>query len=88
MSITVYNWRFEDGKTSPNPDSRWALPPEPRGWYCWVYAKDDARDFEKWLKDSVKQHYELTYRWNNGAPMCSVFLSDDQDAVMFSLTWL
>lgn len=87
MRVNVYNWRFEDGNTIPNPDSQWPLPPPARGWYCWAYT-DTYRQFEKWLKDSMQKDYDLSYRWNSGAPMISIFLSDDQDAAVFSLRWL
>ena len=83
---TVTLWRFEDGKTCPNPDSQWSMDPPPRGWYCWVYPEDDF-EFEEWMSRMCPTA-DCTRRFNSGDPMTTVFISDDNEATLFQLKWL
>jgi hypothetical protein len=84
--IAVHHWRFEDGKTCPNPGSKWESDPPPRGWYCWAYPQND-RAFEKWMHTNCPTA-DITHRFNSGDPMYTVYLNDPQEAVIFQLKWL
>ena len=83
---TVHHWRFEDGKSCPNPGSAFPLDPPPRGWYCWVYPKDD-REFEDWMSKNCPTS-DYTHRFNSGDPMYTVFIKEDKEATIFQLRWL
>ncbi len=84
--LSVHYWRFEDGKTCPNPDSQWPTDPPPRGWYCWVYPSDD-QEFREWM-DTHCPSSDHTHRFNNGNPMHTVYIKDDKEAMLFQLRWL
>ncbi len=81
----VHHWRFEDGKTSPNPGSKWESEPAPRGWYCWVYPADD-REFEDWMKTNCPTT-DTTHRFNSGDPMYTVYIKEDKEATIFQLKY-
>lgn len=81
----VHHWRFEDGVTCPNPGSMFPTDPPPRGWYCWVYPSDDI-EFEKWMSKMCPTA-DCTRRFNSGDPMTTVFISDDNEAMMFALKY-
>lgn len=85
-ATTVHHWRFEDGKTQPNPDSPLLMDPPPRGWYCWVYP-EDYHDFYEWM-DRNCPSAECTNRFNSGDPMITVFIKEDREATMFQLRWM
>ena len=74
-----------DGKTSPNPGSKWEMEPMPRGWYCWVYPKND-QEFIEWM-DAKCPTADYTFRFNSGDPMHTVYIKDDQEAMLFQLKW-
>jgi hypothetical protein len=82
----VQHWRFEDGKTCSNPDSRWPADPLPRGWYCWVYAAD-SMEFKEWMIRMCPTA-DCTHRFNSGDPMTTVYISDDKEAMLFQLRWM
>lgn len=86
MKTTVRHWRFEDGKTVPNPGSKWTMGPPVRGWYCWVYPADD-REFETWMSENCPTA-DCTHRFNSGNPMYTVYIVDDKEAMLFQLRWL
>lgn len=86
MTTSVHHWRYEDGKTCPNPDSKFLIDPPPRGWYCWVYS-DDNRDFEQWMEKNCPTA-NITYRFNSGDPMYTVYIKDDIEVTIFQLKWL
>jgi hypothetical protein len=81
----VHHWRFEDGKTCPNPGGRWALELPPRGWYCWVYPEDD-REFEAWMAKNCPTT-DITHRFNSGDPMYTVYIKEDAEAILFNLKY-
>jgi len=81
----VHHWRFEDGKTTPNPDSQWKMDPPPRGWYCWVYAADD-NEFRDWM-GRMCPTADVTHRFNSGDPMHTVYIKEDAEATLFQLKW-
>ena len=83
---SIHHWRFEDGKTCPNPGSRWEMDPVPRGWYCWAYPADD-REFEVWMSKNCPTA-DVTHRFNSGDPMYTVFIKEDKEATVFQLMWL
>lgn len=85
-ATTIHHWRFEDGKTVPNPDSRWKMDPPPRGWYCWVYPQSDD-DFVQWMEQHCPTA-DHTFRFNSGDPMHTVYIKDDTEAMLFTLKWL
>lgn len=82
----VHHWRFEDGKTVPNPGSKWLLDPPPRGWYCWVYP-EDYDSFYEWMNKNCPTA-ECTNRFNSGDPMITVFIKEDREATVFQLRWM
>ncbi len=82
----IYNWRFEDGKTCPNPGSEFPLTPPPRGWYCWAYP-DDGKDFVQWMAKNCPTA-DCTHRFNSGDPMYTVYIRYDHEAILFQLKWL
>jgi hypothetical protein len=82
----VQHWRFEDGKTCPNPGSQWESDPPPRGWYCWVYAAD-SMEFNQWMIRMCPTA-DCTHRFNSGDPMTTVYISDDKEATLFQLRWM
>lgn len=86
MKTIVNHWRFEDGKTCPNPGNQWPMDPPPRGWYGWVYPEDD-RKFEKWMTVNCPTA-DVTHRFNSGDPMYTVYINNDIEATVFSLMWL
>ncbi len=89
MKASVHHWRFEDGKTSPNaghPIKELILDPPPRGWYCWVYPKDD-RAFEEWMT-RICPTADMCHRFNSGDPMWTVYIKDDVEATVFQLMWM
>jgi hypothetical protein len=86
---TVHHWRFEDGKTCPNPtipEGKGRLDPPPRGWYCWVYAEDNDK-FHAWMAKNCPTA-ECTNRFNSGDPMTTVYIKEDREATLFQLRWL
>ncbi len=85
LSLSVHHWRFEDGKTVPNPGSRWEMEPAPRGWYCWVYVNDNDK-FEKWMSENCPTA-ESQHRFNGGDPMYTVQIYSDEEAEKFQQKW-
>jgi hypothetical protein len=86
VNTLVHHWRFENGKTVPNPGSQWEMDPPPRGWYCWVYPEDNHQ-FEAWMKKNCPTA-DCTRRFNGGDPMVTVYISDEKEATIFQLKWL
>lgn len=86
IKTSVHHWRFEDGKTCPNPGSKWEMDPPPRGWYCWVYPRDD-NEFVEWMERSCPTA-EITHRFNSGDPMYTTYIKDDKEAVLFQLKYM
>ena len=89
MKVSVHYWKFEDGKTPPNaghPIKELLLDPPPRGWYCWVYPKDD-RAFEEWMT-RICPTADMCHRFNSGDPMWTVYIKDDVEATVFQLMWM
>jgi hypothetical protein len=84
--MVIHHWRFEDGLTIPNPDSKWPLDPPPRGWYCWVYT-DDNDVFQEWM-NRMCPTADCTRRFNSGDPMTTVYISKDSEATAFQLRWM
>ena len=83
---SVHHWRFEDGKTCPNPGNTFPLDPPPRGWYCWVYP-EDYDSFYDWMGKNCPTT-ECTNRFNSGDPMITVYIKDDKEATLFQLRWM
>jgi hypothetical protein len=83
---TIHYWRFEDGKKVLNSDSCWPMDPPPRGWYCWVYAKDND-EFHVWMAKNCPTA-ECINRFNSGDPMTTVYIREDREATLFQLKWL
>jgi hypothetical protein len=88
IAASVRHWRFEDGNTCPNPTSpegRGRLDPPPRGWYCWVYPKDDSA-FVDWM-ERMCPTADITHRFNSGDPMWTVYIKEDSEATVFQLMY-
>lgn len=83
---SVHHWRFEDGKTCPNPGNPFPLDPPPRGWYCWVYP-EDYDSFYDWMSKNCPTT-ECTNRFNSGDPMVTVYIKQDREATLFQLKWI
>jgi hypothetical protein len=86
VNTSVHHWRFDDGKTVPNPGSQWELDSPPQGWYCWVYPKDNF-EFKSWMEKNCPTA-DCTPRFNSGDPMFTVYISDEKEATIFQLKWL
>jgi hypothetical protein len=84
--VSIQHWRFEDGKTCPNPGSQWESEPPPRGWYCWVYTNDYG-EFIDWMEKTCPTA-DCTHRFNSGNPMTTVYIKEDHEAVLFQLKWM
>lgn len=84
MNTVVHHWRYEDGLPLASVVPKWA--PVPPGWYCWVYT-DDGRAFEKWMKENCPGA-DATARFNNGDPMYTVYIANDEEAMLFQLRWM
>ena len=82
---SIQHWRFEDGKTCPNPGSNWEMDPPLRGWYCWVYPEDD-HEFETWM-NKMCPTADCSHRFNSGNPMYTVYIKDPQEATIFQLKY-
>ena len=87
---SVHHWRFESGE--PEYVGASAVYPDgyrsgaPKGWYCWVYPKDD-NEFEEWMSKNCPTA-DCTRRFNSGDPMTTVYIKDDKEAMVFQLRWL
>lgn len=86
MKVSVHHWRFEDGKTCPNPGSQWSIDPPPQGWYCWVYT-DQTHEFREWMTRMCPKA-DCVNRFNSGNPMTTVYITDDKEATVFQLMWM
>lgn len=89
MKTVVRHWRFEDGKTCPNPsmlEGKGRLDPPTRGWYCWVYPENNL-EFEQWMAKNCPTA-DCTYRFNSGNPMYTVSITEDKEATIFQLRWM
>jgi len=85
---SIHHWRFEDGKTSPNaghPIKELIHDPPPRGWYCWMYPGNDE-EFRTWMAQCCPTA-EVIHRFNSGDPMWTVYISDENEAMLFKLKW-
>ena len=87
MAVIVNHWRYEDGVTNEEADPRFKMDPLPRGWYCWVYARSQENDFKNWMKENCPTA-DITYRFNSGDPMFTVYISEEKEAMIFKLKWL
>ena len=87
---SIYHWRFETGEQEFVGASKvypsGYRPGAPRGWYCWVYAEDDD-EFEKWMRLNCPSA-DCTRRFNSGDPMTTVYIPDDNEAMLFKLRWI
>lgn len=84
----VRHWRFEDGKVrsiNEGRHARFVLDAVPRGWYCWVYPKDD-KEFVDWMETNCPTA-DVTHRFNSGDPMYTVYIKEDAEATLFQLKW-
>ena len=83
--MKIQYWRFEDGVTPVNPGNRFGEMIPERGWYCWVYPTDD-HEFVEWM-NRMCPTADVTYRFNSGDPMFTVYISDDSECMIFKLRW-
>ena len=86
MKTSVHHWRFETGDREDSVGDLWKHDPMPRGWYCWVYPKDGV-DFDDWMKKNCPTA-DVTFRFNSGDPMYTVYIKDDEEATLFGLRWM
>jgi hypothetical protein len=84
MKTLIHHWRFEDGVTPRNPCRLGEIIP-PRGWSCWVYAKDNG-EFETWMTRNCPTA-DIAHRFNSGDPMWTVYIKEDTEATLFNLKW-
>jgi hypothetical protein len=85
-TTSVHHWRFEDGTREDSVGNLWKHDPMPRGWYCWVYPKDNC-DFDDWMTKNCPSA-DVTFRFNSGDPMYTVYIKDDNEATLFGLRWM
>jgi hypothetical protein len=86
MTVQVRHWRFETGDREDSVGNLWKHDPIPRGWYCWVYPKDGC-DFDDWMTKNCPSA-DVTFRFNSGDPMYTVYIKDDEEATLFGLRWM
>jgi hypothetical protein len=86
LTTSVHHWRFETGDREDSVGNLWKHDPMPRGWYCWVYPKDGV-DFDDWMKKNCPTA-DVTFRFNSGDPMYTVYIKDDEEATLFGLRWM
>jgi hypothetical protein len=86
QTTSVHHWRFEDGTREDSVGNLWKHDPMPRGWYCWVYPKDNC-DFDDWMTKNCPSA-DVTFRFNSGDPMYTVYIKDDNEATLFGLRWM
>jgi hypothetical protein len=86
MKASVHHWRFETGDREDSVGDLWKHDPMPRGWYCWVYPKDGC-DFDGWMTKNCPSA-DVTFRFNSGDPMYTVYIKDDEEATLFGLKWM
>jgi hypothetical protein len=89
VKVDVKHWRLETGeqehvgKSIVYPTGFRAGPP--RGYYCWVYT-DDTNGFCDWMQQHCPTA-DCTPRFNSGDPMVTVYISSEEEAVIFKLRW-
>ena len=96
MKPCINHWRYDDGwneiplilrdKNGVMTNDRMyngALV----GWHCWFYPSDDT-NIEGWMEQNMIGKYDCTFRFNSGNPMYTVFITKDEDATLFKLTWM
>jgi hypothetical protein len=86
LTTSVHHWRFETGDREDSVGKLWKHDPMPRGWYCWVYPKDGV-DFDDWMEKNCPTA-DVTFRFNSGDPMYTVYIKDDNEATLFGLRWM
>ena len=85
LTTSVHHWRFETGFREDSVGDLWKHDPMPRGWYCWVYPKDDS-EFYEWMETNCPTA-DVTHRFNSGDPMYTVYIFDDKEATLFTLKY-
>ena len=96
MKPFVNHWRYDDGwqeiplalrdKNGVMTNDR-VFNEDIVGWHCWVYPSNDM-DIEKWMEENMIGEYDCTFRFNSGNPMYTVFITNNEDATLFKLTWM
>jgi hypothetical protein len=96
MKPFVNHWRYDDGwheiplalrdKNGVMTNDQ-CFNEDLVGWHCWVYPSNDI-DFEAWMKQNMTGFHDCTFRFNSGNPMYTVFITSDEDATLFKLTWM
>lgn len=92
MKVSVHHWRYEDGWRDIPPilvkpgEATREFSEEHVGWFCWVYA--DEEEFEEWMKKNMLHSYDLTWRFNSGDPMMTLWIENDEDAALFKLRFV
>lgn len=89
--VSVYYWEYHNGvDLPPNAALLKSLDidcePNPKGYTCHVFT-DEPESFENWMKRNIIGSYDCTWRFNSGNPMYTVFIKDDEDAMLFKLKW-
>lgn len=85
MQVNVRHWRYEDGWRNILHTETKEFREDIVGWHCRAYADSD---FEKWMEQNMKGQYDCTFRFNNGDPMYTIHICDNEDATLFKLTWM
>lgn len=76
ISVLVRHWRSHVSEEAHDI---------PSGWYCNVYT-DDRFYFEEWMNKNCPTA-DVTWRFNSGNPMMTVYIPSDAEASWFSLKW-
>ena len=85
IKTKVHHWRFETGDREDSVGNLWKHDPMPRGWYCWTYPANN-HDFEEQMKRMCPTA-DITFRFNSGDPMYTVYIKDDAEATPFQLMY-
>jgi hypothetical protein len=88
--MLIEHWRWEPGDRK-NPNNQYLrgcrIESLPRGWYCQVRSVHDRHaSWRVWLEKNCPSA-EIDMRWNSGDPYYSVYIPDDQEAILFRLRW-
>jgi hypothetical protein len=84
-TTSVHHWRFETGLREESVGDLWKHDPMPRGWYCWAYPADN-HNFKEQMKRMCPTA-DVTFRFNSGDPMYTVYIKDDAEATAFQLMY-
>jgi hypothetical protein len=83
-------WDYDDGKphhyinlSGENAEGESRKP----GWHCHLTGIMVQKEIEDWFVEYCDGDWEITFRFNSGAPYLDVRITDKIDAMAFLLRW-